>query len=215
MMRFLLIQKPAVLLYRKSYQLSKRLFDLLVCVLISPLIAVLIMAIGISIWCSSPGPIFFTQWRTGRGGRRFRMYKFRTMVTNAEELKQQYLHLNELEPPDFKIKDDPRIFSVGRFLRKTSLDELPQIFNVFKGEMSLVGPRPTSFDVTTYDLRHTERLEVIPGITGLWQISGRSEIDFDKRVDLDVTYIVNQSFWFDFKILVSTVFSVFKQRGAY
>jgi len=137
------------------------------------------------------------------------------MVTNAEELKQQYMHLNELEPPDFKIKDDPRIFPVGRLLRKTSLDELPQIFNVIKGEMSLVGPRPTSFDVRTYDLLQTERLEVIPGITGLWQISGRSDVDFDERVNLDVSYIENRSLWLDLVILVKTVTAMFNQRGAY
>jgi lipopolysaccharide/colanic/teichoic acid biosynthesis glycosyltransferase len=143
------------------------------------------------------------------------MYKFRTMVTNAEELKLTYAHLNELSWPDFKITDDPRVTSIGRFLRKTSLDELPQIINVFKGDMSLVGPRPTSFDASTYALWHTERLEVLPGITGLWQVSGRSNLDFDDRLRLDVAYIENQSLWLDIKILFRTVTAVFSQNGAY
>jgi lipopolysaccharide/colanic/teichoic acid biosynthesis glycosyltransferase len=143
------------------------------------------------------------------------MYKFRTMLKNAEELKERYAHLNELCWPDFKITDDPRVTRVGRFLRKTSLDELPQIFNVLNGTMSLVGPRPTSFDVSTYELWHTERLEVLPGITGLWQISGRSDIDFDDRLRLDVDYIERQSLALDLYILWRTVAVVLKQKGAY
>jgi lipopolysaccharide/colanic/teichoic acid biosynthesis glycosyltransferase len=137
------------------------------------------------------------------------------MKPNAEELKQKYAHLNQLSWPDFKIADDPRVTRVGRFLRKTSLDELPQFVNVLLGDMSLVGPRPTSFDVSTYGLHHTERLEVVPGITGLWQISGRSDLDFDERLKLDVEYIRKRSFWLDVKILVGTVNAVFRPRGAY
>ena len=137
------------------------------------------------------------------------------MVTNAEELKEKYAHLNELTWPDFKITNDPRVTRIGRILRKTSLDEVPQLLNVIKGEMSLVGPRPTSFDVSTYSLWHTERLEVIPGITGLWQVKGRSDVDFDDRIALDVEYIENQSLWLDIQILWWTVASVFKQEGAY
>jgi lipopolysaccharide/colanic/teichoic acid biosynthesis glycosyltransferase len=137
------------------------------------------------------------------------------MVTNAEELKVTYAHLNELTWPDFKITDDPRVTSIGRFLRKTSLDELPQIINVIKGDMSLVGPRPTSFDASTYALWHTERLEVLPGITGLWQVNGRSNLDFDERLRLDVAYIENRSLWLDIQILFRTVTAVFSQNGAY
>ncbi|MCI0729212.1 MAG: sugar transferase [Chloroflexi bacterium] len=173
------------------------------------------LMIAVLIWLDDPGPVFFRQMRTGKGGRRFAMYKFRTMVTNAEELKAKYAHLNELTWPDFKITDDPRVTRIGRFLRKTSLDELPQFLNVLKGEMSFVGPRPTSFDVTTYDLWHTERLEVLPGITGLWQVSGRGDIDFDQRLALDVEYIERQSLWFDIQILARTVLAVFNHRGAY
>jgi lipopolysaccharide/colanic/teichoic acid biosynthesis glycosyltransferase len=167
------------------------------------------------IWIEDPGPIFFTQLRTGKGGARFKIFKMRTMVKNAEQLKQKYAHLNELTWPDFKITDDPRVTRIGKILRKTILDELPQIFNVLKGDMSLVGPRPTSFDVSTYSLWHTERLEVLPGLTGLWQVSGRSNLDFDDRLRLDIEYIERQSLWLDLQILVRTVTAIFTQRGAY
>ena len=136
-------------------------------------------------------------------------------VKSMQTLKQNYADLNELSWPDFKISDDPRVTRVGRFLRKTSLDELPQIINVLKGEMSLVGPRPTSFDASTYDLWHTERLEVLPGITGLWQVNGRSDVDFDERARLDIEYIEKQNAWLDLWILYRTIFVIFNQRGAY
>ena len=126
----------------------------------------------------------------------FRLYKFRTMVGDAEARKAEYAHLNELAWPDFKIRDDPRITRIGRILRRLSLDELPQLLNVLKGEMSLVGPRPTSFTPEAYRLWHTARLEVAPGITGLSQISGRSKLDFDQRVKLDLAYIERASLWF-------------------
>lgn len=214
-MELVLIRKPGVLLFRRRYELVKRIFDLSVCLLVLPVVMVVMAICAALIWLDNPGPIFFKQLRTGKGGRRFRMYKFRTMVTNAEELKLKYAHLNELTWPDFKITNDPRVTRVGRILRKTSLDELPQIFNILKGDMSLVGPRPTSFDVSTYSLWHTERLEVLPGITGLWQVSGRSDIDFDGRLSLDIEYIETRSLWLDIKILFHTVTAVFTQRGAY
>jgi lipopolysaccharide/colanic/teichoic acid biosynthesis glycosyltransferase len=137
------------------------------------------------------------------------------MVPNAEDLKRQLAHLNELQWPDFKITNDPRITRIGRFLRKTSLDELPQLFNVLKGEMSLVGPRPTSFSATTYSLWHTERLDVKPGLTGLWQIIGRGSIEFDDRLRLDIAYIKHRCLWLDIQILFHTVMAVLEQRGAY
>jgi len=130
-------------------------------------------------------------------------------------MKQGLAHLNVLSFPDFKIADDPRITRVGKILRKTSLDEIPQVFNVLKGDMSLVGPRPTSFDVSTYSLWHTERLEVVPGITGLWQVSGRSDVDFDERLRLDIEYLEHQNFWLDIKILYKTIATVWSGRGAY
>ncbi len=204
-----------IVLIRRNYRLGKRIFDITLCLLMLPAFLASMTVIALIIWVDDPGPILFKQQRTGKGGRRFGMYKFRTMIVNAEEQKAQYNHLNELSWPDFKITNDPRITRVGRILRKTSLDELPQIINVLKSEMSLVGPRPTSFDVSTYSLWHTERLEVLPGITGLWQISGRSDVDFDERLRLDVDYIERQSLWLDIEILFRTVTVVFKQRGAY
>jgi len=209
------IQPPTVLLFRKDYQIAKRIFDLSLCLFALPVLLLVISVFGVLIYLDDPGPIFFKQYRTGKGGRRFGMYKFRTMVTNAEQLKIKYANLNELTWPDFKITDDPRITRVGGFLRKTSLDELPQVINVIKGDMSLVGPRPTSFDVSTYSLWHTERLEVLPGITGLWQVRGRSDVDFNERLRMDIEYIEKQSFWLDIQILFQTIATVFSQRGAY
>ena len=196
------------------YLFCKRGLDLVVCFLTLPVFLVLILLCAAAIRLDSPGPIFFFQLRTGRGGKRFKMYKLRTMVRNAEELKQKYMHLNTLSYPDFKIVNDPRITRVGRFLRKTSLDELPQIFNVLNGDMSLVGPRPTSFSSETYSLWHTARLECKPGLTGLWQVGGRNELDFDERVRLDIAYMRNQSMWLDIQILFRTVGAVFTGRGA-
>jgi lipopolysaccharide/colanic/teichoic acid biosynthesis glycosyltransferase len=184
------------------------------CVLAAPLVLLILAICAVAIRLDSPGPILFTQDRTGQDGRRFRMYKLRTMVQNAEELKERYAHLNELTWPDFKITNDPRVTRVGRFLRKTSLDELPQLLNVLVGDMSLVGPRPTSFSADTYSLWHTERLDVRPGVTGLWQISGRSELDFDDRLRLDITYIRNRSFQLDLQILLRTLGAVANGRGA-
>lgn len=168
----------------------------------------------IAVLLDSPGPAVFLQERTGKSGRRFKMFKLRTMVNNAPELKNTYHHLNALSYPDFKILNDPRITSVGRVLRKTSLDELPQFFNVILGDMSLVGPRPTSFSSSTYALWHTARLEVMPGITGLWQISGRCNIGFDDRNRLDIAYINNRCFSLDMQILLRTLVSVIRRDGA-
>jgi lipopolysaccharide/colanic/teichoic acid biosynthesis glycosyltransferase len=213
-MDYVYISTTNVRLFRRGFQLSKRIFDISMCVIVIPFFMMLIGIIALAIYLDNPGPIFFKQKRTGKGGRRFGMYKFRTMVKNAEELKIKYAHLNEHTWPDFKITNDPRVTRVGAFLRKTSLDELPQIFNVLKGDMSLVGPRPTSFAANTYSLWHTERLEVLPGITGLWQISGRKELDFDDRLRLDIEYIRRQSFWFDLWILFQTALAVISRRGA-
>lgn len=211
----ILLQRKRVVLFRRPYRIAKRLFDVFVCLSSLPVLLPIGLLVALLVWIDDSGPVLFRQMRTGKGGERFAMYKFRTMVTNAEELKQKYAHLNELTLPDFKISEDPRVTRIGRILRKTSLDELPQVLNVIKGDMSLVGPRPTSFDVSTYSLWHTERLEVIPGITGLWQVSGRSDVDFNERLRLDVEYIEKQSFLLDIKILFLTVFALFNQKGAY
>ena len=199
---------------RRGYLVVKRVFDLTVGILLLPLVLPLLALIWICVRIDSPGPVFFLQERTGRNGRRFRMLKFRTMVANAEELKTSLAHLNMLPEPDFKIIDDPRITRVGRFLRRTSLDELPQLLNVIKGDMSLVGPRPTSFSADTYALWHTERLEVPPGITGLWQVKGRNATTFDERLRLDLEYMRDMSFRLDLKILLLTITSIFRGSGA-
>ncbi|HSL41878.1 MAG TPA: sugar transferase [Anaerolineales bacterium] len=199
-----------------SYQLAKRMMDLFLVVITLPLWLPLNVIIALVIQITSPGaPVVFKQLRTGKGGSRFYMYKFRTMVPDAEELKAKYAHLNELQWPDFKITNDPRITKVGKFLRKTSLDELPQLFNILKGEMSLVGPRPTSFGPETYKLWHTHRLDVMPGLTGLWQIIGRAQLEFDDRLRLDIAYIERACLWLDITILFRTVIAVFQTRGAH
>jgi lipopolysaccharide/colanic/teichoic acid biosynthesis glycosyltransferase len=212
-MELTVFQRSRVILFRKDYQVLKRIFDVVLCLLALPVITQIMLVCALIILLDDGRPIFFTQLRTGKGGRRFKVYKFRTMVRNAEELKHVYAHLNKLSWPDFKASDDPRITRVGRFLRKTSLDELPQIINVLKGEMSLVGPRPSSFDISTYGLLHTERLEVLPGITGLAQVNGRSNLGFDEKLVLDVEYVKNKSLWLDIKILLHTVVVVFRQHG--
>ena len=198
----------------RRYLVAKRTFDLAVCIWLLPVVAVIMLLVAVAVRLDSPGPILIAQERTGKDGRRFRMYKFRTMVRNAEELKAGLQHLNVLPPPDFKIPDDPRITRAGKVLRQTSLDELPQLFNVLRGDMSLVGPRPTSFAPATYSLWHTRRLEVVPGITGLWQVKGRNLTTFDERLRLDIEYIEHRSFWLDLKILLQTVPAVFQRSGA-
>jgi len=205
---------PHVLRVRRRYVIAKRAFDLGVCLVLLPVIILALAATAVAIRIDSPGPIVFRQQRTGRHGRRFGMYKFRTMVTNAEELKAELQHLSIVPAPDFKIIDDPRITRVGRFLRKTSLDELPQLLNVIRGDMSLVGPRPTSFAPSTYDLWHTERLEVLPGVTGLWQVVGRNAATFDERLRLDIAYIDRMSFNLDLWILMRTALAVVRRSGA-
>ncbi len=198
-----------------GYLFLKRVFDLLLTIVTAPLWLPLIGVCILLINLESPGsPAVFTQLRTGKGGKRFKLYKLRTMVPNAEELKHELAHLNELEWPDFKITNDPRITRIGNFLRKTSLDELPQLFNVLKNDMSLVGPRPTSFSASTYQLWQTERLDVTPGITGLWQVYGRASTEFTERLKMDIAYIERSCFWLDVQILFRTVFAVLQRRGA-
>ncbi len=200
----------------KAYLVAKRCMDLALVLIALPCLLLLMLLCALLIKLESPdGPIFFVQQRTGKNGKRFAMYKFRTMVPNAEELKADLSHLNEREWPDFKITNDPRITHIGRLLRKTSLDELPQIFNILKGEMSLVGPRPTSFPADTYEAWQQQRLSVQPGLTGLWQVEGRTCTEFDYRVALDIAYIKRRSILLDVLILAHTCTVVLKQKGAY
>lgn len=197
----------------RVYRFLKRAIDLTVILMVAPLIVPLVVLIAALIYIDSPGPIVFRQMRTGKGGRRFAMYKFRSMVPNAEELKKTYMHLNELTWPDFKITNDPRITRVGKILRKTSLDELPQLWNVLTGDMTVVGPRPTSFASDTYSLWHTKRLEATPGLTGLSQVCGRSALQFNDRLKLDIAYIERQCLWMDTQIVLRTIGEVFIAHG--
>ena len=196
---------------------AKRLIDIvgsgLGMVLLSPVFA----AIAVAVKLSSPGPVFFSQTRVGRYGRHFRFYKFRSMRQDAEAQKVALMARNESKDGViFKMKDDPRITKVGRFLRRTSLDELPQLWNVFIGDMSLVGPRPpVPSEVQEYTLEDRKRLDVIPGITCLWQIRGRSEIPFNEQVRLDKEYILAPGVWKDIVILFKTIPAIIGGRGAY
>lgn len=209
------IQQKDALLKGKIFFLTKRLFDVLLIIIFSPILIFTLVICALLIKIESPdGPILFKQQRTGKNGRRFTMYKFRTMVPNAEEIKKQLAAQNELQWPDFKMAKDPRVTKIGRVLRRTSLDELPQIFNILKGDMSFVGPRPTSFGAETYQPWQTRRLEVLPGLTGLWQIIGRGKMEFDERSRLDIAYIDRQCFWLDLQILVRTITAVLFQKGA-
>lgn len=198
---------------RNPYPAWKRALDLGLTILALPIVVPLGVVLGIVIWIDSPGPVLFTQPRAGQHGRTFRLYKLRTMVPNAAELKASLAHLNVLPPPDFKIPNDPRITRVGRFLRRTSLDELPQLINVLRGEMSLVGPRPTSFLVDTYSSWHTERLDVRPGLTGRWQIELRGNSTFDERLRLDIAYVRSMSPLNDLKLIVQTFTEILRRSG--
>ncbi len=181
-------------------------------ILLSPVFAITALLIKLE----DGGPVFFASDRAGKWGRKFRMFKFRSMILNAEKMKQDLLQQNETGGVIFKMKRDPRITRVGRVIRKLSIDELPQLYNVFKGDMSLVGPRPhPPKEVELYTLTDRRRLEVIPGLTCFWQVSGRSDVSFENQVGLDVQYIESQSLWGDIKLLLKTIPAVISGRGAY
>jgi exopolysaccharide biosynthesis polyprenyl glycosylphosphotransferase len=171
---------------------------------------------AVAVKISSPGPVLFVQRRAGLGGRPFSMYKFRSMYIGADALKATLRHQNEQDGPAFKMKNDPRLTPIGRFLRSSSIDELPQLFNVLKGEMSLVGPRPPTFDeVSEYQPWYVRRLDVTPGITCIWQVRGRAEVTFESWMRMDIQYIRNYGFWQDVKLLLATIPAVFSRRGAH
>jgi len=196
--------------------LLKRIIDCVGSALVLVVLAPLLIAVAVLLKFTSRGPILFRQTRVGLNKRMFMMYKFRTMIPNAEEVQAELLSMNEMSGPVFKIKDDPRVTPLGRFLRKTSIDELPQLFNVLKGEMSLVGPRALSrrdFELFNTDT-HRRRFSVKPGITCLWQVNGRNSIPFEQWMELDLQYIDKWSIWLDLKILVRTVPAVWRGTGA-
>ncbi len=198
------------------YCLVKRIFDLGASLFGLMLILPLLPFIVLLIKLETPGPIFFEQLRVGFRGRIFHCYKFRSMAVDAENQKEQMQHLNEATGAAFKIKDDPRITGVGRFLRRSSLDEFPQLFNVFIGDMSIVGPRPQiPSEVGDYTPAHARRLLVKPGLTCLWQVSGRSHLDFQEWMELDQEYVRQAGFKMDFHVLTRTLPAVIERKGAY
>ncbi len=194
----------------------KRLMDISISIVLLTVLSPLFIITAVAIKTTSPGPVFFVQKRVGLNKRLFNLYKFRTMVENAEELQKELEELNEADGPVFKIKDDPRITPLGRFLRKSSIDELPQLFNVLKGDMSLVGPRPLPVrDYREFDQDwFSRRFSVRPGITCLWQISGRSDISFYQWIEMDLDYIDNWSLSLDIRILLKTIPVVLTAKGA-
>ena len=200
----------------RVYEIFKRIIDIigagLGLILLSPIIAIVTCAVKFT----SKGPVFFSQKRVGKNGELFEMYKFRSMVVNAEELKENLEDQNEMSGPMFKIKDDPRVTKVGKFIRKTSIDELPQLWNILKGDMSLVGPRPSlPKEVEQFDNWMFKRLSVRPGLTCYWQVSGRNNIDFEDWMKLDVKYVEERNLWIDIKLIFKTVFVLFGDKNAH
>ncbi|SLL33519.1 exopolysaccharide biosynthesis polyprenyl glycosylphosphotransferase [Mycobacteroides abscessus subsp. abscessus] len=201
----------------RSYLVMKRAIDIIgsFCGLV--VLSILFIIIALLIKLEDPkGKVFFKQLRVGKDGKEFYMYKFRSMASDAEERLKELLALNEVSGAMFKMKDDPRVTKVGKFIRKTSLDELPQLFNVFRGDMSLVGPRPPlPREVAEYSSYDKQRLLVTPGCTGLWQVSGRSNVGFAEMVELDIKYIRERSFLLDLKILFKTILVLFGSKDAF
>lgn len=203
-------------IHTKTVRHVKRGLDLVLATLALMLAAPMMLLAILAIKLDSPGPVLFRQKRVGQWGRLFSCYKFRSMYVDAEQRLQTLLAQNEADGPVFKMKRDPRITRVGRIIRKLSIDELPQLLNVLKGDMSLVGPRPAiEHEVARYTFEQSRRLHAIPGITGLQQVSGRSDLDFQRWIELDLQYIAERSVWKDIEILVKTIPAVIRARGAY
>ena len=197
------------------YEIIKRLIDIICSFMGLLAFSPLFIIIAIIIKFTSKGPVFFSQKRVGKYGREFDMYKFRSMVVNAEELKEKLAAQNEMSGPMFKMKDDPRVTKVGKFIRKTSLDELPQLWNVLKGDMSLVGPRPSlPKEVAQFEDWMHKRLEVKPGLTCYWQVSGRNNIDFEDWMKLDIRYVEERNLFVDIKLIFKTIFVLFGDKNA-
>lgn len=200
----------------KLYLVVKRLIDFTVAGVSLMLLTPLMLVIGSIIKVASPGPLFFRQRRVGYRGREFDVLKFRTMILNAEKVAREMPEFADMERPVITLKNDSRIFGFGKILRKTSLDELPQLFNVLNGEMSLVGPRPLIADeLEACDDRQKTRLEARPGLTGWAQINGRHDVGFDDKMEMDLLYMQRRSFWFDVSIMLKTLYVVMSRRGAY
>lgn len=203
-------------LFVEPLPVTRRILDVAVSGLAILALSPVLLTTAALVKLTSPGPIIFWQWRVGRGGRRFRFYKFRSMVQDAEDRKGSLRIINEKEGPIFKIKDDPRITPVGRVIRRLSIDELPQLFNVLKGDMTLVGPRPPVVDeVEAYEPWQRQRLDITGGLTCIWQVSGRSEVSFDDWMRMDIRYKQTRSWGLDLKLMWKTFGAVFSGRGAY
>lgn len=197
------------------YNISKRALDIIASTLGLIILSPILLVVAILIKLESKGPAIFSQKRIGLNKKEFKMYKFRSMVQNAEELKEKLAKENEMSGPMFKMKNDPRVTKVGRFIRKTSIDELPQLINVLKGEMSLVGPRPSlPKEVSKFEPWMLRRLSVKPGLTCYWQVSGRSNIDFENWMKLDLQYVNDRSFWLDLKLIFKTARVLFGDKNA-
>ena len=209
--------KSGALQEPQSYLFLKRTLDIVGATLGFILLSWLFLIVAILIKIDDPkGPVFFKQTRVGKNEKAFKMYKFRSMVTDAEERLAELLHKNEVSGAMFKMKDDPRVTKIGKFIRKTSIDELPQFWNVLKGEMSLVGPRPPlPREVEEYSPYDKQRLVVTPGCTGLWQVSGRNRLNFDEMVDLDLEYIANRNILYDLRIIFKTFLMFLGSKDAY
>jgi exopolysaccharide biosynthesis polyprenyl glycosylphosphotransferase len=201
---------------RRLRQAVKSAFDRVAAAVLLIILAPVFIAIGLLVRLTTPGPALFTQTRIGRNGRAFRMVKFRSMVVDAESRLEDFAAANEQDGPLFKMRRDPRVTRIGRFLRRSSIDELPQLFNVLTGSMSLVGPRPPlPAEVATYGDDVWERFRVKPGITGLWQVSGRSDLSWEESVRLDLHYVHSWSLWLDLVVLCKTARAVLRADGAY
>jgi lipopolysaccharide/colanic/teichoic acid biosynthesis glycosyltransferase len=197
-----------------TYRLPKRALDVSLAAAALVLLAPVLAAVALVVWAEDPGaPVIFRQRRCGYGGRRFELLKFRTMVRDAESLKEELRQRSAVAWPDFRLADDPRVTRIGRLLRKTSIDELPQLVNVVRGEMSLVGPRPTSFDADTYELWQTGRLDFRPGITGPWQVRGRDSMDFDDRCRLEIGFFRRRSLLRELWLVLATIPCVLRRTG--
>jgi lipopolysaccharide/colanic/teichoic acid biosynthesis glycosyltransferase len=202
---------------KKTYTILKRGMDIIGASMGLIFLSWLFLIVAVLIKIEDPkGTVFFKQVRVGKNGKTFYMYKFRSMVSDAEEKLKDLLKYNEIEGAMFKLKEDPRVTKIGKFIRKTSIDELPQLWNVLKGEMSLVGPRPPlPREVKLYSEYDKQRLLVVPGCTGLWQVSGRNDLDFNEMVELDLKYIKERSIWYDVKIIIKTVKIIIRPNSAF
>lgn len=209
---------PLPIAARKSlwYRFWKRFFDIIFSGMALAVLSILLLAVSVLVAAQDGFPIFFVQERNGLGGKVFRMYKFRSMCKDAQEMHRYLLRDNEMDGPAFKMRNDPRVTRVGRFLRRTSIDELPQLLNVLKGEMSIVGPRPlATYETEKCSEYQKQRMAVKPGLTCYWQCGGRNDVSFDQWIEMDLKYIREAGLWTDFKIILMTVKSVLMGKGAY